>query len=264
VYGIQFCATVALWIVLAGCTRLHHGPGQPASPPCPKQNAAALTDGQNTLGPLSTSDALTCALAVLGNPSDPLLPVTALGSRLYLHLAERAADPVQRRHYAAKGVEWAEAALAKSGENDGAVHYYLAANLGLLVRDNLLLAISSLPRLERAMRRAAHLSPYLDQGGPLRLLGALYLKAPAWPDGIGDLDRALELLEKAASDYPNHPMNRLFYAQALWAEGSETSRIRAKSEFSLGRNLLATGDWGYQSQPWANEFAAFAKQLEAF
>ena len=49
--------------------------------------------------------------------------------------------------------------------------------------------------------------------GPLRIL-TLYLKAPAWPKGVGDHDKALELLEKAAKTHSGHPLNHLFYARS--------------------------------------------------
>ncbi len=141
------------------------------------------------------------------------------------------------------------------------MHYYLAANLGLAVREHITLAMENLGRLENEMKRAVALSPDIDHGGPLRLLGALYLKAPAWPNGIGDLDKSLELLEKAVKEHPGHPLNHLFYAQALWNEGAEADLIRVKTEFALGEKLLAEGLWGYNKAPWKKEFAEFAQEF---
>ncbi len=244
---------------LASCAPLQPGPAPVLA--CPKQSPAELSAYQNALGPLSDSDTLLCALAVLRQAQDSPLNRTALGSRLYLHLAERETDPRQREHYAAAGVKSAEAAFALGAKNDGAVHYYLAANLGLLVREQVTLAVQNLGRLAQEMRLAVALSPGLDEGGPLRLLGALYLKAPAWPDGMGDLDQALALLERAANEYPRHPINHLFYAQALWSEGDETHQAQARTAFSLGQKLLAEGDWGYSNAAWAKEFAVFAEEM---
>jgi predicted Zn-dependent protease len=92
-------------------------------------------------------------------------------------------------------------------------------------------------------------------------LGALYLKAPPWPGGIGDLDKALELLEKAVKEHPGHPINHLFYAQALWEEDDEANLSRVKAELALGEKLLAEGNWGYSKEPWQKEFAMFAQEL---
>jgi len=63
--------------------------------------------------------------------------------------------------------------------------------------------------------RVACAKPELECGGPQRVLGMLYLRAPAWPQGIGDPETALELLAEAARKYPQHPLNRQFYAEAL-------------------------------------------------
>jgi hypothetical protein len=46
-------------------------------------------------------------------------------------LAEREANQDKREKLTAEGVNFAEAALAHGGGNDGTVHYYLATNLGL-------------------------------------------------------------------------------------------------------------------------------------
>ncbi len=228
---------------------------------CPKQTAATLAAEQNQLGPLSDTHTLACALTVLRDSQDPTIRRTALGSRLSLHLAERETNQEKREKLAAEGVGFAETALAQGGSGDGAVHYYLAANLGLAVREHPTQAMGNLGRLEGEMKQAVALSPDIDDGGPLRILGTLYLKAPAWPSGIGDRDKALELLEKAVKEHPGHPLNHLFYAQALWDEGDEASLNQSKAEFALGEKLLTEGDWGYNKEPWKEEFVEFQQGL---
>jgi tetratricopeptide (TPR) repeat protein len=219
-----------------------------------------LVAEQHQFGPSSDTHTLACALNVLRGTQDPAISRTALGSRICLHLAEREASQDKREKLAAEGVRFAEAALAQGG--DGAVHYYLAANLGLAVREHITLAVENLGRLESEMKQALALSPGIDDGGPLRLLGALYLKAPAWPNGIGDIDKALELLEKAVKEHPGHPLNHLFYAQALWEDGEDNALAQVKEELALGERLLAEGDWGYNKEAWKQEFGKFREELE--
>jgi hypothetical protein len=247
---------------LAGCVALPKDHVQfDGLADCPKQSAATLAARQDRLGPLSDTHTLACALAVLRETKDPALRRGALGSRLCLHLAEREADPARRDKLAAEGVAFAEAALKQGGGPDGAVHYYLATNLGLAVRDHIALAMENLGRLESEMKQALALSPDIDDGGPLRLLGTLYLKAPAWPNGIGDRDKAVELLSEAVKKHPGHPLNHLFYAQALWEAGEEENSAEVKSELALGMKLLAEGDWGYRKAPWQKEFDDFEQEL---
>ncbi len=228
---------------------------------CPKQTAVEIVAKRHQLGRLSDSHALECTLAVLRDTEDSAMLRSALGARLSLLLAEREVNPEKREKLAAEGVRFAEAALAHGGDEDAEVHYYLAANLGLAVREHITLAVENLDRLQSEMERALALDPAIDNGGPLRLLGALYLQAPPWPQGIGDLDKALELLEKAVADYPGHPINHLFYAQALWHDGNDASINQARAEFAMGKKLLAEGNWGYSKAAWEKEFAAFAQEL---
>ncbi|MGZ5012519.1 MAG: sterol transporter outer membrane protein BstC [Methylobacter sp.] len=261
--GTRLLPAVSMLAFLAGCAGLQHGQVQADRlAECPKQTADMLVAGQNQLGPLSDTHTLTCALNVLRDTQDPAVRRTALGSRICLHLAEREANQEKREKLAAEGVGFAETALAQGGRNDGAVHYYLAANLGLAVREHITLAVENLGRLESEMKQALALSPDIDDGGPLRLLGALYLKAPAWPNGIGDIDKALELLQKAVKEHPGHPLNHLFYAQALWDEGEEDALSQVKSEFAQGERLLAEGNWGYNKESWKKEFDKFRQELE--
>ena len=257
----RFLTTVSILALLSGCSSQHREHVQPEQiVGCPRQTPDELSAKQKQLGPLSDTHTLNCALAVLRSTQDPSLHRTALGSRVCLHLAEREVNQEKREKLATEGVGFAETALAQGGTGDGAVHYYLAANLGLAVREHPTQALGSLGRLENEMKQALALSPDLDDGGPLRLLGSLYLKAPAWPNGIGDLDKALELLEKAAREYPQHPLNHLFYAQALCAEDDEASLTKLKAEFAAGAKLLDQGNWGYNKEPWQKEFDAFQQE----
>jgi tetratricopeptide (TPR) repeat protein len=247
---------------LAGCAGLQRDHVQfDGLSDCPKQTTATLVAKQSQLSPLSDTHILTCALTVLRETRDPTMLRTSLGSRLSLYLAERETNQEKREKLAAEGVGFAETALAQGGDGDGSVHYYLATNLGLAIREQITLAIGNLSRLEGEMKRAMALSPDIDDGGPLRILGALYLKAPAWPNGIGDLDKALELLEKVVKEHPGHPINHLFYAQALWNEEDEALLPQIKAEIALGEKLLAVGNWGYSKQPWKKEFEEFEQVL---
>jgi hypothetical protein len=260
----QLLTTVSILALISGCTGLQRDQVKPDQiVGCPRQTAAELSAKQKQLGPLSDTRTLSCALEVLRSTQDPTLGRTALGSRICLHLAEREVNQEKREKLATEGVGFAETALAQGGSGDGAVHYYLAANLGLAVREHPTQAVVNLSRLESEMKQALALSPDLDDGGPLRLLGSLYLKAPAWPNGIGDRDKALELLGKAAKDYPEQPLNHLFYAQALWEDDEEANLPQVKAEFALGQKLLAEGNWGYNKMPWKKEFDEFQLECEA-
>ncbi len=258
---VRLLYSLSLLAFLAGCAGLQPGNVQFGElSDCPEQTAATLVVNQSQLSPLSDTHTLLCGLTVLRGSQDPAVRSSSIGSRLCLLLAEREAKLKKRQKLAAEGVDFAETALAHGADNDGSVHYYLATNLGLEVREQFILAMENLSLLEGEMKRAVALSPDIDDGGPLRILGMLYLKAPAWPKGIGDSDKALELLEKAVKEHPGHPLNHLFYAQALWSEGDESTLNQIKVEFALGEKLLTEGNWGYSKESWQKEFDEFKQE----
>ena len=254
---------LGLTLLLAGCSELHQGVVRfDHLSDCPRDTPATLTARAGELDRLSPTHTLECALAFLRDSNDARLQTSPLGSRLCLHLAERQLEPGKREQLAAEGVRFAETAIARGADGDGVVHYYLAANLGLAVRDHLSLAMESLPRLEREAARALDLTPDVDDGGPMRLLGMLYLKAPPWPSGIGDGDKAVGLLKRAVDAHPDHPLNHLFYAEALWEVDEENAMEQIRASLATGMRLLRAGTWGYSRKPWEKEFADFRNELD--
>ena len=227
---------------------------------CPMQTPQTLLSQQHTLGPASSTHALQCALTVARETQDPALLRTELPARLALHLAERRQDSQSKEALANEGVRFGNTALKQGGALNGAVHYYLAANLGLAIHDHPLQAAQQLSRLEEELQKSVQLSPSVDDGGPLRLLGMLYLKAPAWPNGIGDGDKALELLHKAVDQYPEHPLNHLFLAQALWEVDEKEQE--ARQEWTKGLEKLNQGAWGYNREIWNREFQSVAHEID--
>jgi tetratricopeptide (TPR) repeat protein len=95
--------------------------------------------------------------------------------------------------------------------------YLLGATMGLELKNAFIhTQILNISSLIKTLEKAVELDPAVDAGGPLRLLGTLYLRAPPWPRGPGDSEKALELLERAVDEYPEHPLNHFFYAEALF------------------------------------------------
>jgi tetratricopeptide (TPR) repeat protein len=152
-----------------------------------------------------------------------------------------------------------EGAVRAGGEEDDpAAAYYLGALMGLLIEEEGLTAAGEVPRFQEAMERAEK-KPETDMGGPLRALGMLYLRAPAWPAGVGDLELALEFLEKAGREYPDHPENHLFFAYAL----EEDDQIpEAREALRSAEESISTGQWGEYALRWQKEIDHFRKEME--
>ena len=172
-----------------------------------------------------------CALDALRKAAMTGYRPALLASRLCFLLGEHAEGSGRATRLGAEGVRWGDFAVANGGDRVGAVHYFIAMNMGIAVRHEVVLAIRNLGRIEDELKRATELDPETDDGGPPRVLGMLYFKAPSWPQGIGDPDKALELLAEVSREHPEHPLNALFYAQVLWdVQGDEAKQeVRALS-----------------------------------
>ena len=152
------------------------------------------------------------------------------------------------------------AALARAGlaPDDAEAAFLHSLNLGLYVRARGMLAVGRLSELVASLK-VAGAKPTQDDGGPLRVLGLLYVKAPGWPVGPGDLDAALDLLHRAVADYPDHPLNHLYLAYAL-VDGGE--RGPARAELVRARELCQAerfGDWAARWRQEADELLERAR-----
>ena len=151
-------------------------------------------------------------------------------------------------------------ALAHAGfaPDDAGAAFLHSLNLGLYLHARGMMAVGRLSELVATLK-VAGVKPAQDEGGPLRVLGLLYVKAPGWPVGPGDLDAALEILHRAVREYPDHPLNHLYLAYALWDAGE---RDRARDELVRARELCQAerfGDWAARWQQEADQLMARAR-----
>lgn len=136
--------------------------------------------------------------------------------------------------------------------------YYFALNQGLIVQSRGLFALNKLPEIHEALKTAQKVDN-LDYGGPMRVLGMMYLRAPAWPSGIGDLDKSLELLEQAVIKYPEHPQNFMFYAMALIEDDNKDAALH---NLDIAYRLAVPEIWGpYYSKKWRSEIDSLRKKI---
>jgi len=92
-----------------------------------------------------------------------------------------------------------------------------AAVTGRLVQQRGLLGADLLGDIERSAMRSRELDPSFRDGAATRLLGTLYVIAPATYLEHGDSERGLELLEALVEERPDVPENHLRLAEAYIA-----------------------------------------------
>jgi len=173
-----------------------------------------------------------------------------LASRICYFLADSDTNEGRRKKFAAEGVRWGEIARNLGDWFDGSVHYYLALNLGIAIEHTTVIALKNLGRLEKELKKAQKYAPETDEGGPARILAMIYLKAPSWPKGIGDVDKAVGMLKKVVHDYPNHPLNHIFYAEALWDADDDDAIDDIRTQLDQAVVTLNKRDWGYSKALW--------------
>ncbi|MGC4118278.1 MAG: tetratricopeptide repeat protein [Myxococcales bacterium] len=168
-------------------------------------------------------------------------------------LTEWETDAARLETIAQVGLEAGKAAGAP--DRDPRASYWMAVNLGLAIQQRGMAALPLLP-VEMAALKTSQAAKEIELGGPLRALGMLYLKAPSWPAGPGDLDAAMELLKEAVDTYPSHPLNHLFYAQALRESGDGGG---ASKELARAQELARPELWGEYAALWRAQIQAAAK-----
>ena len=88
----------------------------------------------------------------------------------------------------------------------------------------------------------------------------VYLKAPPWPGGIGDGDKALELLQEAVRKGPDYPMNHVFYARALWEVEGEDAHGEIAANLEEALRLMNGERWRTVRERWMVEVTDVARE----
>jgi hypothetical protein len=148
--------------------------------------------------------------------TDGLAAVRAASCYLLL-VTEETDEGATRLADAKRGRALADAALKTYPESGGA-HYLAAYLTALEAQNDRVRALSLVPVIEREALAAAEFHPKVDHGGPDRMLGELYLRAPGLPVSVGDSEKAVVHYRRARDHDPDYPENRLGLVEALMAD----------------------------------------------
>jgi len=229
---------------------------------CPPWTSAQLKEQVTLFDDTTDTSTLQCALNFLRNSNEGNIDASAATAKICFLLADRTeGDQARREGFASEGMRWVERALAQGGEERGDVSYYLAVNLGITVEKHPVAAVKNLDRLVASLEKALALTPDVSRAGPYRVLGMVYLKAPPWPRGIGDGDKALELLREAVRRSPEYPLNRIFYARALWEVEGEEGEQEITEHLEEALRLLNQEQWEAVRERWMDDLNAVAKEV---
>jgi tetratricopeptide (TPR) repeat protein len=173
-------------------------------------------------------------------------------------LAENDTRPVFRSEAARHGIVLAR--RARELKPDGVEgHYWYALNVGCLADVDRSYGLEAVGEMETALKRATELDERYDYGGPLRVLGILYLRTPLPPASIGSPRKGLRLLQHAVELFPDYPENYLYLAEALRDNG------RADEAKEALRNVLEGKPWPdrqFESNQWKAQALKLRAQLD--
>lgn len=148
-----------------------------------------------------------------------------------LELLEESWDSLHRDErisLAQRAINHAERATTLDGARPEG-HYQRAVGYGLQGKAKGLGGKRSVQPIIDSCERVIAIDPAFAGAGAHRILGALYLKAPAWPTSVGDLEKSRDELLRAVALAPEVADNHLFLAHTL-VELGEVDAARAALE----------------------------------
>lgn len=139
-------------------------------------------------------------------------------------------------------------------------YFYRAVATGLFIQENTLTGRSGMSDIRADAQRAIELDSTFSHGGPYRILGTLYLRAPGPPAGIGSVRRAHRYLKQAYDVAPEHPANVLRLAEAHLETGNAEEAASLLHRFD---EVLAAYDGAdLAEKDWRADAADLRRRLE--
>lgn len=178
-------------------------------------------------------------------------------ARAYAALAEPDGD--QRVTAVPAGVQAAKRAI-ELGADRVEGHYYMAQLQGFSA---LLQKGETRPFLQAFVSEAEaaiKADEKFDAGGPLRIVGVLYARAPKEPVSVGDPEKAVQYMKRAVAVAPDYPANQFFLAEAYVADERYSE---AESALATARKLLADPKWDARRTSWRELLSRVERKLKA-
>jgi tetratricopeptide (TPR) repeat protein len=205
-----FRSLFVVFLVLAACAHL---PDQSVHKTETGTVSATTETGFRVCAPCTRNQAQRWAAAARRDG-----PSALKAANCYAFLVKQGKDKELRLADAEKGRKLAETAVTMLPRS-GLAHYLYAYLTGLEAENDSLRGLELVPVIEREALLASNLDPAIDRGGPDRMLGELYLRAPGMPVSIGNLEKAIAHFRRASTIAPECAENRVGLVEALLEEG---------------------------------------------
>jgi len=178
------------------------------------------------------------------SPDDP--DVLWRSARVYLTLAYILDDPPLQRKFARKAYQYASRTVQLAPSRPEG-YYFQSASAGIRASMTRSPNLDIQKQVAEPALKLQQINDKYARGGAMRILGAMYASAPAWPVGVGDLDEAIEILEEAIKRFPSEPLNHFFLGEAYLKVGRTRDGIR---ELHAVLAAPQEGVWGLECTPY--------------
>lgn len=133
------------------------------------------------------------------------------------------ADAEDKLAFFEEGVECGKEGV-EIDEDSIEANFWLSVNYGSFGQEKgIMKSLALIAPIKEAAERVLQLDDNYFYGGPWRVLGRLYLKAPGFPFSIGNTKKSIECLEKAVEIGPKFYLNRLFLAESYISNRDKTN-----------------------------------------
>ncbi len=152
-------------------------------------------------------------------------------SEIYYWFGENA-EPDDKLFCFEEGVKYGEQGV-EIDEDSLEASFWLSVNYGSFGQaKGIMKSLSLVNPIKKLTERVIEIDEGYFYGGPHRVLGRLYNKAPGFPFSIGDNKKAAEHLKKALALAPKFYLNHLFLAE-LYISESKTAKARERLDWIL-------------------------------
>lgn len=175
----------------------------------------------------------------------------------YAELCEPESD--QRATFVSQGLAAAKKAIElDAGRVEG--HYFAAQLYGYAALSQKGETKAQVQQILTSAEAAVKADEKYDHGGPLRLIGTLYARAPKEPVSIGDTEKAVQYLRRAVAADDSFPPNHIYLADALIADERYPD---AEAELQSARRLLDDPRYASQRAVWKDLLGKVERKLRA-
>lgn len=179
-------------------------------------------------------------------------------SEINYWLGEYAEDAEDKLSFFDEGVQCGKEGV-EINKNSLESNFWLAVNYGSYGQEKgIMQSLALVSPIKEAAERAAEIDGSYFFGGPWRVLGRLYHKAPGFPFSVGDTKKAVECLKKSVELGPKFYLNRLFLAEAYV---SDRNKAKAREHLEWILNAPLNKNHEIEDEDYKNQAKSLLKKL---